>query len=140
MKQYPTPWQRKTLWVAIASLSVVVIGAIAVGLVWLTSRVLGFLQAKGDSQWLLKSVETPVYATTEGRDKIGQGLPLKTGHYVVLPQDQLKTLGAARNDLDLKDGYIVPKGTDPFDWPSAARLQIQTVDYISLYVQVTQSR
>jgi predicted PurR-regulated permease PerM len=42
--EFPTPWQRKTLWVAIASFSVVLIGAIAVGLIWLTSRVLGFLQ------------------------------------------------------------------------------------------------
>ena len=42
--EFPTPWQRKTLWVAIAALSVVIIGAIGVGLVWLISRVLGFLQ------------------------------------------------------------------------------------------------
>ena len=42
--EFPTPWQRKTLWVAIAAFSVVVIGAIAVGLVWLISHVLGFLQ------------------------------------------------------------------------------------------------
>jgi predicted PurR-regulated permease PerM len=42
--EYPTPWQRKTLWVAIASLSVVLIGAVGVGLIWLMSRVLGFLQ------------------------------------------------------------------------------------------------
>ena len=42
--EYPTPWQRKTLWIAIAAFSVVAIGAIGVGLVWLISRVLGFLQ------------------------------------------------------------------------------------------------
>jgi predicted PurR-regulated permease PerM len=42
--EYPTAWQRKTLWSAASALAVVIIGAIAVGLIWLTSRVLGFLQ------------------------------------------------------------------------------------------------
>ena len=42
--ELPTPWQRKTLWNAVTAIAVVVIGAIAVGLIWLTSRVLGFLQ------------------------------------------------------------------------------------------------
>ena len=42
--EFPTPWQRKTLWVAISALAIVAIGAIAVGLVWTTSNVLGFLQ------------------------------------------------------------------------------------------------
>lgn len=41
---YPTPWQRQVLWTAIATLAVVAIGAVAVGLIWLVSRVLGFLQ------------------------------------------------------------------------------------------------
>ena len=44
MENYPTPWQKKTLWAALSALAVVVIGSIAVGLIWLTSRVLGFLQ------------------------------------------------------------------------------------------------
>lgn len=42
--EFPTPWQRKTLWVAVTSMAVVTIGAIAVGLIWLVSRVLDFLQ------------------------------------------------------------------------------------------------
>ena len=42
--RYPTPWQRKTFWAAIAAVSVVAIGAIGVGLIWLVSLVLGFLQ------------------------------------------------------------------------------------------------
>jgi predicted PurR-regulated permease PerM len=42
--EFPTPWQRKTFWVAISAISVVAIGAIAVGLVWIGSKVLGFLQ------------------------------------------------------------------------------------------------
>ena len=42
--EFPTLWQRKTMWSALAALSVVAIGAIAVGLVWLISTVIGFLQ------------------------------------------------------------------------------------------------
>lgn len=42
--EFPTPWQKKTIWGALTALSVVAIGAIAVGIVWLTSRVLGFMQ------------------------------------------------------------------------------------------------
>lgn len=42
--EYPTVSQRKTIWTALTALSTVAIGAIAVGLVWLTSEVLGFLQ------------------------------------------------------------------------------------------------
>jgi predicted PurR-regulated permease PerM len=42
--EYPTPWQRKTIWGALTTLAVVSIGAVAVGLIWTTSRVLGFLQ------------------------------------------------------------------------------------------------
>jgi predicted PurR-regulated permease PerM len=44
LSDYPTAWQRKTMWSAVTALSMVLIGAIAVGLIWLTSRVLGFLQ------------------------------------------------------------------------------------------------
>ena len=44
LDQFPTPWQRKTIWSALAALAVVAIGAISVGLVWLLSTVIGFLQ------------------------------------------------------------------------------------------------
>ncbi|HET6410016.1 MAG TPA: AI-2E family transporter [Chthoniobacteraceae bacterium] len=44
LSDYPTAWQRKTLWSAVTALAMVLIGAIAVGLIYLTSRVLGFLQ------------------------------------------------------------------------------------------------
>jgi predicted PurR-regulated permease PerM len=44
MNEYPTPWQQKMMWSALAALAVVTIGAIAVGLIWLMSNVIGFLQ------------------------------------------------------------------------------------------------
>ena len=44
LPDFPTPWQRKTLWAAVSAVSVVIIGAIAVGLVWLASQVFRILQ------------------------------------------------------------------------------------------------
>ncbi|MBE7496590.1 MAG: AI-2E family transporter [Verrucomicrobiaceae bacterium] len=44
MKNLPTVFQQATLWTAITSLSLTVIGALAVGLVYLTTTVLSFLQ------------------------------------------------------------------------------------------------
>jgi predicted PurR-regulated permease PerM len=42
--EFPTPWQRKTLWTALTAVAMVTIGSIAIGLIWLVSHVLGFLQ------------------------------------------------------------------------------------------------
>jgi len=42
--EYPTPWQKKSIWAALTTLSVVAIGAVAIGLIWLFSTVMAFLQ------------------------------------------------------------------------------------------------
>ncbi|MDR3405264.1 MAG: AI-2E family transporter [Chthoniobacter sp.] len=42
--EYPTPWQKKSIWTALTTLSIVAIGAVAVGLIWLFSTVMAFLQ------------------------------------------------------------------------------------------------
>src|SRR4051794_29333258 len=42
--EYPTPWQKKSIWAAITTLSVVAIGGVAVGFIWLFSTVMAFLQ------------------------------------------------------------------------------------------------
>lgn len=42
--RFPTPFQDRTLWTAKTALSIVVIGAIAVGLIWLLGFVLSYLQ------------------------------------------------------------------------------------------------
>src|SRR3954452_6325292 len=44
LEEFPTPWQRKTLWSALTAVAVVTIGTIGVGLIWLCSRVFAFLQ------------------------------------------------------------------------------------------------
>ena len=42
--EYPTPWQKKSIWAALTTLSIVAIGAVAITLVWLFSSVIAFLQ------------------------------------------------------------------------------------------------
>jgi predicted PurR-regulated permease PerM len=42
--RYPTPFQQKTLWNAATGVSILILGLLLVGLVWLTGRIFGFLQ------------------------------------------------------------------------------------------------
>lgn len=44
MSQYPTPWQRKTMWAALTALFVVLLIVIAGALVWAGANVISFLQ------------------------------------------------------------------------------------------------
>ncbi len=43
-KAYPTPFQKRTFWSAITAFSIVLIGAIAVGVIMISGTVLGYLQ------------------------------------------------------------------------------------------------
>lgn len=42
--QYPTKFQKKTLWRALTGLAILIIGLLVVGLIWLSGQVLGYLQ------------------------------------------------------------------------------------------------
>lgn len=41
---YPSDFQRRTLWRAVTGVAILILGALLVGLIWLTSSVLGYLQ------------------------------------------------------------------------------------------------
>ena len=41
---YPTPFQKRTLWNAATGVSILILGLLLVGLFWLTGRIFGFLQ------------------------------------------------------------------------------------------------
>ncbi len=114
--------------------------AIALTALKAVDRLVGYLQAEGQSSWLFKSVDSPIVATKEGLKAVGQGLALKSGHYLIIPQEHLAAFGSARRGLELKDGYLVATGTDAFEWPANAALQIPSVDYLSVYVQATPSK
>jgi predicted PurR-regulated permease PerM len=42
--RYPTPFQQRTLWNAATGVSILIIGVLLVGLIWLTGKLFGFLQ------------------------------------------------------------------------------------------------
>lgn len=42
--QYPTRFQRKTIWNALTGISILIIGTLIAGLIWLTGETLGYLQ------------------------------------------------------------------------------------------------
>ena len=44
MARYPTRFQLRTLWNAATGVSILVLGALLVGLVWLMGQIFGFLQ------------------------------------------------------------------------------------------------
>ena len=44
MKNYPTPWQRKTMWAALSAFFVVCLAVIIGGVIWIGANVMGFLQ------------------------------------------------------------------------------------------------
>ncbi len=76
MSDFPTPWQKKTIWAALSALAVVTIGAIAVGLVWTTSHVLRVLQpilipfaVAGVMAYLLDPVVTRLVAWGHSRHR-----------------------------------------------------------------------
>ena len=76
LSDYPTLWQRKTMWGALATFSVVTIGAIAVGLIWLLSTVISFLQPilipfaiAAVAAYLLEPVVDKIAALGTSRDR-----------------------------------------------------------------------
>ena len=44
MARYPTRFQIRTLWNAATGVSILVLGALIVGLIWLIGKIFGFLQ------------------------------------------------------------------------------------------------
>lgn len=113
--------------------------AIAVTALTAVDRVVGYLQAQDGSNWLFKSVENPVYATQEAQVKIGTGIALQDGDYVVIPRTQLSDFGKAIGNLEMKKGYIVRRGTGDFDVYNNALVEIPAIDYISIRVTVVKT-
>ena len=75
-EEYPTPWQRKTMWSALSAVALVAIGAIAVGIIWLVTTVIGFLQpilipfaVAGVMAYLLEPVVSKVVAWGTSRQR-----------------------------------------------------------------------
>jgi hypothetical protein len=42
--EFPSEFQKRTLWRAVTGLAILVLGVLLVSLIWLTSNILGYLQ------------------------------------------------------------------------------------------------
>jgi hypothetical protein len=113
--------------------------AIALTALKAVDRVLGYIQSKKKSEWLLKSTAVPVFGTRKAADKVGgSGIALRTGRYLILPADHVGDFGKQRDKLKLTNqGLLVPKEADDFEAYEAADNVLPALRYISVYVQAT---
>ena len=118
--RYPTPFQQKTLWNAATGVSILVLGALLVGLIWLLGYVFGFLQpvlipliVAGIVAYVLDPVV--VFLEKRGMSRMGSVITLFVGILVavtllvaaVLP-GILRSRGAVRDFLSSR-----PQTTQP---------------------------
>lgn len=110
--------------------------AIALTALKAVDKMLGYVQSAESSTWLLKSASKPVYATKAGQDQAGtDAIRLRTGTYLVMPENHLSKFGAARNGLEIRNGgYVVPQKTDSFQVIDAAQQAIPDVTYLAVSV------
>jgi hypothetical protein len=91
------------------------------------------------SDWLYQGLQTPVLATQEAKEAMPLGgIPLKMGRneYLVVPRDQTAALDQQQTNLEVKNGFLVPKGTKPLAAAGAATKTATDVTYISMTIDV----
>lgn len=94
----------------------------------------GWIASRGQPQWLLKTVDTKVYATKAARDQVpGRAVALRKGQYVVTLGEHASNL-VANPKIDLSDGLLVPSGTKDTDVKAAADEFLPDVTYVAFSV------
>jgi hypothetical protein len=96
-----------------------------------------YLHAKEtQSDWLFQGLQTPVAATASAMGLGVVGLRKGLNQYLVVPSGQTGNL-AGRADLEVsRNGFLVPKGTDPLRAVNVAKTTEPGITYISLSVEV----
>jgi hypothetical protein len=104
-------------------------------------QIVGGIQAQGQSQWLFRGLDIAVCTTKKSFDAAGaQGarkLPLATGSYVIMPEDDVKQV---EKDWTVTDGLIVPANTPPTQIYEAAKKILPDVSYMTISVSVSDSK
>jgi hypothetical protein len=88
---------------------------------------------------LFKGAPVAFYGTSAALQASGstKGVPLRTGTYILVPNaDATKLPDDRLRTLDLQNGYLVPKGTDPIDVYKVAPSALPDVTYATLQVSV----
>jgi hypothetical protein len=117
-----------------------VFGLPAVGLVVLqaVNKLIAELQAReAQSKFVFQSNGQPFVATKAARATAGgKAIPIakNKASYLIIPQEDLKSFsdGIKKASLELKDGFIVPKGTASIDVPTASDSVLKDVTYVVL--------
>ena len=86
-------------------------------------------------EYLFRSNPVPVFATASAAKQgpISNGLPLRTGTYILVPMAHAHELTDAKlATLELKQGLLVPKGTDTVAVRKAAEDALRGVTYATI--------
>jgi hypothetical protein len=97
----------------------------------------GAFQSK--PEYLFKSQLIPIYATASAlkQGAVSRGLPLRGGTYLLVPVEHASALSeSVLSKLELKQGFLVPKGTPSERVPAVADKELPAVTYATLDVNV----
>ena len=109
--------------------------AIAITALNTVDNIVAELTKDANTEWLFQSPDIYFYATKEARDVFeGSKLRLRQGMYVIVPSDQLAIFSKQADNLEIKDGLIVPKNTKSLDVLEAATQTIPNITYLTVGV------
>jgi len=93
------------------------------------------------SKSVFQHMPVDVFATAKSweDEKSSVGLPLLSGDYILVPSSQYAKIKDALPNLELQQGFVVPKGTDPgaFLEVAADTTKVPDVTYVTVTAQVT---
>lgn len=131
----------KTLDTAQPLLPILGLPGIAVSGLKYVDQIVGGIQAQGESQWLFSGLDIAVCATKKSFDSAGakgaRKLPLTTGSYVIMPEDNV---GDLQSDWVIQDGLLVHANTDPRQIYNDARTILPNASYMTISVAVSDSK
>lgn len=116
-----------------------VLGLPAVSLSALQSFNELYAETQQEVQAVFKCNRVPIFATAAAAKQgpLSNALPIRTGTYILVPSSQSHELTQARlKTLDLKQGYIVPAGTESQAVRRAADNELPNVTYATVDVTV----
>src|SRR5712692_7004484 len=85
-----------------------------------------------------KPLASPLWLPKRWRrqPEFANGVPVRTGDYIVVPRGHLKRFGDVMKNYELKRGVVVPKGTKPHEVYDAASATLAGVTYLTLSMGV----
>lgn len=99
-----------------------------------------YAKVQSTPKWVFRQGQPfPVYATQSAFQLAasgGEGIPFPPGNYVVVPQNYVPQVAPHISNLEVSQGYLVPKGTSVLQAATAAEDALPNVTYATLTAQV----